>query len=57
MNRSELPESAFADQSGANADAVRDLAEEVLDQLLTQLAVADDRSPLRREDVCDGVVH
>jgi L-2,4-diaminobutyrate decarboxylase len=49
MNRSELPESAFVDPSGANADVVRDLAEEVLDQLLAQLAAADDRSPVPAE--------
>lgn len=46
MNRSELPESAFVDPSGANADAVRDLAEGIFEQLLTQLEAADDRSPL-----------
>ena len=46
MNQSELPDAAFIDPSGANAEAVRGLAEDVLDQLLTQLETADDRSPL-----------
>jgi L-2,4-diaminobutyrate decarboxylase len=46
MNRSNLPDAGFIDPDGANADAVRDLAEDVLDQLLGQLGAADDRSPL-----------
>jgi glutamate/tyrosine decarboxylase-like PLP-dependent enzyme len=46
MNRSELPDGAFIDPSGENAEAVRDIAEEILDQLLTQLEAADGRSPL-----------
>ncbi|MFB6155395.1 MAG: aspartate aminotransferase family protein [Haloferacaceae archaeon] len=46
MNRSELPEAGFVDPSGANAGAVRDLAEAVLDQLLSQLETADERPPL-----------
>ncbi|ELY94427.1 pyridoxal phosphate-dependent decarboxylase family protein [Natrialba taiwanensis] len=49
MNRSNLPNSAFVDPTGANAEAVHDLAKEVLDQLLTQLETADDRSPLPQE--------
>lgn len=49
MNRSELPESAFVDPSGANADVVRGLAKGVLDQLLTQLEAADNQSPLPEE--------
>jgi glutamate/tyrosine decarboxylase-like PLP-dependent enzyme len=46
MNRSDLPDSGFIDPHGANAEAVRHLAEDLLDQLLTQLEAADDRSPL-----------
>jgi glutamate/tyrosine decarboxylase-like PLP-dependent enzyme len=46
MNRSELPDAGFIDPSGGNPEAVRDLAEDVLDQLLTQLEAADGRSPL-----------
>lgn len=49
MNRSNLPDSAFVDPSGANAEAVHELAEEVLDQLLTQLETASDRSLLPAE--------
>ncbi|ELZ12694.1 diaminobutyrate decarboxylase [Halovivax asiaticus JCM 14624] len=49
MNRSSLPDSAFIDPSGANTEAARGFAEEVLDQLLTQLETADDRSPLPAE--------
>lgn len=49
MDRSGLPDAAFVDPSGGNAEAVRDLAEGVLDQLLTQLETADDRSPLPEE--------
>lgn len=46
MNRSELPDGAFIGPSGENVEAVRDIAEEILDQLLTQLETADGRSPL-----------
>lgn len=46
MNRSNSPEAGFIDPSGENADAVQNLAEDVVDQLLGQLAVAEDRSPL-----------
>lgn len=46
MNRTQLPEDGFVDPSGANAAAVRALAESVLDQLLGQLAAADERAPL-----------
>lgn len=46
MNRSELPPAAFVDPAGENGDAVRDLVEPVLDQLLDQLTGAADRSPL-----------
>ncbi|WP_121743141.1 pyridoxal phosphate-dependent decarboxylase family protein [Natronorubrum halophilum] len=49
MNRSNLPDSAFVDPSGANAEAVRDLTEEFLNQLVTQLETANDRSPLPEE--------
>lgn len=44
MDRSDLPEAGFVDRSGANA--VCDLAEDVVDRLLGQLEGADDRSPL-----------
>jgi glutamate/tyrosine decarboxylase-like PLP-dependent enzyme len=46
MNRSDLPDAGFVDPGGANAEAVRDLAEDVLDRLLGQLEAADSRSPL-----------
>ena len=46
MNRSELPDGAFIGPSGENVEAVRDIAEEILDQLLTQLEAADGRPPL-----------
>jgi glutamate/tyrosine decarboxylase-like PLP-dependent enzyme len=46
MNRSDVPEAGFIDPSGANVEAVRDLAEDVLNQLLGQLEAADSRSPL-----------
>ena len=49
MDRSNTPESGFIDPSGANAEAVRDLAEDVLNQLLGQLEAADGRSPLPAE--------
>jgi glutamate/tyrosine decarboxylase-like PLP-dependent enzyme len=49
MKRSALPDTAFVDPSGANADAVRELVERVVDQLLTQLETADARSPLPAE--------
>jgi len=49
MNWSELPSAAFIDPSGANAKAVRKLAEDVLNQLLTTLETADERSPLPDE--------
>jgi glutamate/tyrosine decarboxylase-like PLP-dependent enzyme len=49
MKRSALPDAAFVDPSGANADAVRELVESVVDQLLTQLETADARSPLPAE--------
>lgn len=49
MNRSNVPEAGFIDPSGGNAEAVRDLAEDVLTQLLGQLEMADRRSPLPEE--------
>jgi glutamate/tyrosine decarboxylase-like PLP-dependent enzyme len=49
MNRSALPDAAFVDPTGENADAVRDLADAVLDRLLDQLATAKQRSPLPDE--------
>jgi len=49
MNRSELPDACFVNPSGTNAEAVRKLAEDILDQLLTQLETADERSPLPEE--------
>ena len=55
MNRSHAPDTAFIDPSGNNADAVRDLAEDVLDQLLGQLEAADDRSPLPTESTAPAV--
>jgi glutamate/tyrosine decarboxylase-like PLP-dependent enzyme len=55
MNRSELPEAAFIDPSGANTDAVRDLTEMVVDQLLGQLEAAGDRSPLPSEATIPSV--
>ena len=55
MNHSHLPDAAFIDPSGSNADAVHDLAEDVLDQLLGQLGAADDRSPLPIESTAPAV--
>ncbi|WP_241433906.1 hypothetical protein [Natrialba aegyptia] len=49
MKRSNSPEAGFIDPSGANTEAIRDLAEDVLDQLLGQLETAEDRSPLPDE--------
>lgn len=49
MNRSDVPETAFVDPRGGNAEAVRELAEDVLDRLLVQLETAGDRSPLPEE--------
>jgi len=49
VNRSNAPDTGFIDPSGANADAIQDLAEDVLDQLLGQLGAAADRSPLPDE--------
>ena len=49
MNRSELPDGAFVDPSGENAEAVRAVAEPILDRLLTDLTTADRRSPLPPE--------
>ncbi|OYR49805.1 aspartate aminotransferase family protein [Halorubrum sp. Ea1] len=46
MNRSNSPEAGFIDPSGDNAEDVRNLAEDVVDQLLGQLVGAQDRSPL-----------
>lgn len=46
MERSESPDTVFIDPTGANADAVRSLAEAVLDRLYAQLSTADSRSPL-----------
>lgn len=46
MNRSHLPETGFINPNGANAKAVQDLVEDVVDQLLEQLETAQDRSPL-----------
>jgi L-2,4-diaminobutyrate decarboxylase len=41
-----LPPAAFVDPAGENAEAVRDLVEPVLDELLDQLTSAGERSPL-----------
>ena len=41
MNRSDMPEAGYIDPSGANVEAVSDLAEDVLNQLLGQLEAAD----------------
>ncbi|WP_256298169.1 pyridoxal phosphate-dependent decarboxylase family protein [Haloarchaeobius salinus] len=46
MDRSALPDAAFVDPGGGNADAVRHLSESVLDSLLDQLTTADERSPM-----------
>ena len=46
MDRSSLPRTAFVDPTGGNAAAVRSVATDVLDQLVDQLAAADDRPPL-----------
>ena len=46
MNQSNTPRAGFVDPSGGNAEAVRGLAEDVLDRLLGQLESAEDRSPL-----------
>ncbi|MFC3957789.1 pyridoxal phosphate-dependent decarboxylase family protein [Halovivax cerinus] len=46
MNQSTIPQAGFIDPSGGNAAAVRDLAADVIDQLLEQLEAADNRSPL-----------
>jgi glutamate/tyrosine decarboxylase-like PLP-dependent enzyme len=46
MNQSELPDDAFVDPTGDNADAVGDLARAVVDRLYAQLSSAADRSPL-----------
>jgi len=56
MNRSNTPQAAFIDPSGGNAEAVRDFAEDVLDQLLGQLGTADDRSPLPEVSVIPSVM-
>ncbi len=46
MNRSNSPEAGFIDPSGDNAEAVQNLAKDVVDQLLGQLTGTQDRSPL-----------
>jgi L-2,4-diaminobutyrate decarboxylase len=46
MNRSNSPETGFINPGGDNAEAVQDLVEDVVDQLLKQLETAEDRSPL-----------
>jgi glutamate/tyrosine decarboxylase-like PLP-dependent enzyme len=56
MNRSCLPKAGFIDPSGGNAEAVRGLAEAVLDQLLGQLEAAEDRSPLPEKSTVPSVV-
>ncbi|AHG02429.1 2-diaminobutyrate decarboxylase (plasmid) [Halostagnicola larsenii XH-48] len=55
MNRSNSPEAGFIHPDGANAEAVRDLAEDVLDQLLEQLGAAEERSPLPDESTVPTV--
>jgi glutamate/tyrosine decarboxylase-like PLP-dependent enzyme len=49
MKRSNSPEAGFIDPSGANAEAVRDFTEDMLDQVLKQLGAAEKRSPLPDE--------
>ncbi len=49
MNRSNSPETGFIDPRGDNAEAIRDLTENVLDQLLEQLGAAEKRLPLPAE--------
>ena len=46
MKRTELPDAAFVDPSGANEEKVRLVAETVINGLLDQLSKADSRSPL-----------
>jgi len=55
MNRSNSPEAGFIHPGGANAEAVRDLAEDVLDQILEQLGTAEVRSPLPDESTAPPV--
>jgi len=55
MNQSALPNGAFIDPSGENTERVRDLAEDVLDQLLTRLETADERSPLPEQSTAPSV--
>jgi glutamate/tyrosine decarboxylase-like PLP-dependent enzyme len=57
MDRKELPETAFVSPDGANAEAVREVSEAVLDAVLESLTTAADRSPLPEEPaVPDAVV-
>jgi len=56
MERSVLPEASFVDPSGANTEAIRELADGVIDQLLTQLETADERSPLPEKSTAPTVM-
>lgn len=49
VNRSQLPDAAFIDPRGENVDAIQELTEVVVDQLLSQLTTANTRSPLPDE--------
>jgi len=49
VEQSALPEASFVDPSGANTEAIRELADGVVDRLLTQPETADERSPLPAE--------
>jgi glutamate/tyrosine decarboxylase-like PLP-dependent enzyme len=49
MDRSDLPDGAFVDPSGENAEAVRAVSEAVLDRLFAGLTSADRRSPLPQD--------
>ena len=46
MHRSNSPETGFINPGGDNVEAVQELVEDVVDQLLDQLGAAQDRSPL-----------
>lgn len=49
MDRSDLPDDAFIDPSGENAEAVTTLAESVLETLLSRMTAAEARAPLPEE--------
>ncbi len=51
MNRSQLPRTAFIDPRGANANAIADLAQNVLSLILGHLQQATERPPMPAEIV------